>query len=117
MQLPSSSTAFNQFTNRRPRESRVHIYTGCHYACSLALLLAQQKPHPYNKCEVLSVCVCTLVGMCGWAGVAEGKERNSFLEAMITSHKEDNELLGSGRLVRTGRASRCNQSRSAFASP
>ena len=78
-QLASSSTAFNQFTNRRPRESRVHIYTGCHYACSLVLLLAQQKPHPYNKCEVLSVCVHTPVGMGVWVGGRGGGEGAEYL--------------------------------------
>lgn len=67
------------------------------------------------KC-FLYVCTHRWEWVCGWAGVVEGKERNTFLEATITSHREDNELLGGSRLVRTGRASRCSQSRSAFAS-
>lgn len=46
----------------RVKGSYLHWLSLC-----LVLMLAQQKPHPYNKCEVLSecVCVCTLVGMCG----------------------------------------------------
>ena len=49
------------------------------------------------------VCVCSSENV----GV---KEWNTFPEATIKSHREDNELLSSGRLVRTGEASRHNQS-------
>lgn len=81
--------------------SRIHIYTGSHYACSLVLLLAQQKPHPYKKCKVLALCVCArerCVGVC----VEEGKEWNTFPEAMIKSQREDNDLPSNARLVRAG---------------
>ncbi len=57
--------------------------------------------------------VCTSGNV--WACVVEGKECNTFPEAMIKSHREDNELLSSGRLVRTGWASVHNQSMSVFA--
>lgn len=56
------------------KESRVHIYTSCDYSHSL--VLAQQKPHPYNKCEVLfiRVCVCVCTSENVWAWAVEGKE-------------------------------------------
>lgn len=75
MQLSSSSTtAFNKLSNW-DLELKVHIYTGCHYVCSP--VLAQQKPHPYNKCKVLSVSVFVHWWEC--VGVSGGGEGVKYL--------------------------------------
>lgn len=58
----------------RVKGSYLHWLSLC-----LVLVLAQQKPHPYNKCEVLSVCVCLCVHWWECVGVCGGGEGVKYL--------------------------------------